>query len=207
MYKENMHALVEPAGIPTTEEIVDKVVDGKAEIFEEIILRYKKDVATIVRRRIPLDYFEDVMQEIFIRAYRNLGTWRRDKPFRFWLSGIAVRACCDHWRKQYSNKCKSYVSLNDAHLQWVEKAVAEQSCGKYEEGVCSQEAREILDNCLGKLKPDDRMALTLTYFDGYSVKETAQLLGWTTYNVKVRTFRARKKMKKLLSGLIQGRRT
>jgi RNA polymerase sigma-70 factor (ECF subfamily) len=61
------------------------------------------------------------------------------------------------------------------------------------------EAREILNWALGKLSAGDRMILELVYLEGFSVKEAAELLGWTKANVKVRSFRARMKLEQLLS--------
>jgi RNA polymerase sigma-70 factor (ECF subfamily) len=62
----------------------------------------------------------------------------------------------------------------------------------------------LLDWALAKLSPEDRMVIELVYLEELSVKEAADLLGWSAANVKVRSFRSRKKLHSLISGLIKG---
>lgn len=189
--------------ISKTESLVKRVLGGEVNAFEELILLHKRSVATFVSRRIPGAHYEDLMQEIFIKAFRNLGSWSGRKPFRNWLSGIAARTCCDFWRHEYATKRKLTISLNADHLDWAEKVMEMQSQVKHLDEVENREARDILGNCLVLLKPDDRMVITMTYFEGYSTAETAEILGISSYNVKIKTFRARKKMQKYLSGILK----
>jgi RNA polymerase sigma-70 factor (ECF subfamily) len=90
-------------------------------------------------------------------------------------------------------------SLTEEHLVWLEAALSDQSSPSCDEEALRKEAGEILDSALGRLSPGDRMALELVYLEGYSVKEAAGLLGWSTTNVKVRLFRSRKKLRGLLT--------
>ena len=71
----------------------------------------------------------------------------------------------------------------------------------YEKGL-QDEARELLDWVLGRLSAEDRMVLELVYLEGLTGKEAADLLGWSVANVKVRSFRSRKKLEKILAGVI-----
>ena len=88
-------------------------------------------------------------------------------------------------------------SLSEDHRAWLEKTLSEQSTQSYQEKGAQKEAREILDWALEKLSAEDRMVLELVYLEGHSVKETAALLGWSIANVKVRSFRSRRKLLKL----------
>ena len=63
------------------------------------------------------------------------------------------------------------------------------------------ETREILEWALGKLTPEDRMIILLVHFEGYTIHEVADFLGFTRANVKVRAFRARKKLRETLESL------
>ena len=76
--------------------------------------------------------------------------------------------------------------------------ISDQSDDTRREKGRQQEARELLDWSLSRLSPKDRMALELVYLEGYTIKEAAKLLGWSTTNVKVRAYRSRKKIHKLL---------
>ena len=184
--------------------MVADVLAGNSNAFENLIRKYKDDIAPIVLKRIPAQHYDDIMQEIFIRAFKNLRSWSGVKPFRNWLAGIAVRSCCDHWRKEYSSKRKLQVSLSEEHLNWAEKVADGESSSDFRRFESSREARDILRNCLGVLKPDDRMLLTLIYFEGYTTEEAAEFMGLSSHNVKIKTFRAREKMRQQLSRLSEG---
>ena len=95
-------------------------------------------------------------------------------------------------------------SLGEKHQTWLEEVISEGSGQSLEEKGSQQEAREILDWALGKLSVEDRMVLELIYLEGLSGKEAADLLGWSLANVKVRSFRSRRKLQGLLTGLVKG---
>jgi RNA polymerase sigma-70 factor (ECF subfamily) len=90
-------------------------------------------------------------------------------------------------------------SLSEKHREWLEQAISEISEESLHEKGLQAEAKEILDYALGKLSAEDRVVLELIHLEGYTGKEAAKLLGWSVSNVKVRAFRSRKKIKKILS--------
>ena len=95
-------------------------------------------------------------------------------------------------------------SLSQKHQVWLEEAVSAQSSQSFHEQSLRKEAREILDWALDRLTAADRMVLELVYLEGYSLREAADLLGWSIANVKVRSFRSRKKLHKLITQAIPG---
>jgi RNA polymerase sigma-70 factor (ECF subfamily) len=95
-------------------------------------------------------------------------------------------------------------SLTEKHQRWLEEVISEESDQLLEETGSQKEARELLDWALGKLSAEDRTVLELVYLEGLSGKEAADLLGLSVANVKVRSFRSRRKLKKLLEGLMKG---
>ena len=66
-----------------------------------------------------------------------------------------------------------------------------------------KEAGELLGRALDRLSPEDRMVLEMVYLEGLSGKEAAGLLGWSVANVKIRLFRSRKKLRKILAGFLE----
>ena len=94
-------------------------------------------------------------------------------------------------------------SLTEQHQEWLENVISDTSDRAFDERGSRKEAREVLDWALVKLSAEDRMVLELVYLEGLTVKEAAELLGWTTANVKVRSFRSRRKLRKLLSESIE----
>ena len=179
-------------------EIVNQVVSGEVNAFEHLLKRYQAHVVRIVKKHIPFDKVEEVAQDVFVRTYQSLPTFKGDDGFKQWLSTITIRTCYDFWRKHYRYREIPLSSLSEKHQLWLEEATANSSSQSFYERDSQKEAREILDWALDRLSPEDRMVLELVYLEGYSIKEAAKLLGWSTVNVKVRSFRARKKLHKLI---------
>jgi RNA polymerase sigma-70 factor (ECF subfamily) len=94
-------------------------------------------------------------------------------------------------------------TLTEKHQDWLEKVISDQSSRLFNEQSSQKEAREVLDWALDRLSPEDRMVLELVYLEGLSGKEAAELLGWSVANVKIRSHRSRKKLRKLLTILIE----
>lgn len=156
----------------------------------------------IVSRHVPYDQTEEIAHDAFIRAYQSLATFRGEDNFRHWLASIAVRTCYDFWRERYRSKEVPMSSLTEQHQQWLENVISDRSDRAFGDYGSRKEAREVLDWALAKLSAEDRMVLEMVYLEGLTVREAAELLGWTTANVKVRSLRSRRKLEKLLSGPI-----
>ena len=183
-------------------DIIRRVIDGDVNSFEYLLKKYQNHVLRIVTKHIPYNEVEEVAQEVFVRAYQALPGFKKQGSFKQWLSAIAVRACYDFWRKRYRSRELPMSDLNEKHREWLENTLSNQSDLSFNKGSHTEEARELLDWAMDKLSARDRMVIELVYLEGLSVKEAAGLLGWSVANVKVRSFRSRKKLKKLLTGVI-----
>ena len=181
------------------EEIVRQVLGGNVNAFESVILRHRVHVLTIVKKHVPENAVEETAQEAFVRAYQALPTFKGTGAFSQWLSSIVVRTCYDYWRKAYRSQEIPISALTERHSEWLEEVISQRPEEAPDEREPQMEAREILNWALGKLSAGDRMVLELVYLEGCSVQEAAELLGWSKANVKVRSFRARMKLEKLLS--------
>lgn len=185
-------------------EIIRQVLEGNVNSFESLMLRYKDLVLRIVKKHVPYSEVEEMAQETFIRAYQSLSGFKSKGDFKQWLSSIAVRTCYDYWRKAYRNKEITISSLTEGHQKWLEESISDKPAPSFREDDDRKEAEELLDWAMGKLAPEDRMVLELIYLEGLSGKEAADLLGWSVANIKVRSFRARNKLKRLLKETIKG---
>ena len=168
--------------------LVEAAVKGDEGAFAELIRRHKRKVlnlaARFARDRGELD---DVAQETFVKAYLNLGGYRGEAPFEHWLMRIAVRACYDLLRRRGKQS-------RDVPLEDIEGTLRAPDTG----GAEAMEAKEILDRALCRLRPDERLVITLMELSEKTVSETAALTGLSEANVKVKAFRARKALKKIL---------
>lgn len=178
--------------------IVRQVLDGDVNAFEPLMVRHKAHVMMIAMRHVPYGEAEEVAQDVFVRAYTSLSTFKGKGGFKQWLSAVAVRTCYDYWRKRYRSKEIPLSSLTDNHQDWMEKASGNSSREVFDGLHSQKEAREVLDWALAQLSPEDRMVLELVDLQGHTGKEAAALLGWSVVNVKVRSHRSRKKLRKML---------
>jgi len=186
-------------------QIVDLVLDGNVNAFETLLLRYADHVLRIVKKHVNYEAVEETSQEVFVRAFQSLAGFRNDGNFRQWLSSIAVRTCYDYWRKVYRSREIAMSEIPETQREWLEDILSDRSGQSFDEKGSQEEAKEVLDWALERLPAGDRMVLELVYLEGLSLKEAAELLGWSVANVKVRSFRARRKLRKLLRGLINDR--
>jgi RNA polymerase sigma-70 factor (ECF subfamily) len=179
--------------------VIELIRQGQTHAFEILLARYEDFVFRMVRRHVPPADVEDTAQEAFIRAYRSLPAFHgRGNSFRAWLAAVVVRTCCDYWRRAYRSRETPVSRLTPEHERWLASALAESSQESLEARGAAEEAREILEIALKRLPAEDRMVLELVYLEGASGQEAAALLGWSATKVKVRCFRARRKLEAFL---------
>jgi RNA polymerase sigma-70 factor (ECF subfamily) len=182
----------------TDADIIRDVLHGNANAFEGLLLRYQDDVARIVRKHVPYQDVAETAHDVFVRAYQALPTCKQPDEFKAWLTAIAVRTCYDFWRKRYRRREVEFSGLNETQQHWLEKMTAAQAEQIFQTENGQQAAKEVLDVALNSLSAEDRMVVELVYLEGITGKDAARLLGWSVANVKVRLFRARRKLRKLL---------
>jgi len=171
--------------------------------FEILLDKYKKYVFTIVARHVPEAYIEDTVQDVFIRVYKALPGFNQQSSFKHWMTSIAVRTCYDLLRKKYRSKEIINSSLAGNDQDAFEKKLFDQAKTAYYRNHNLNETKEMLAWALARLTPENKMLIELIYFEGYSNKEAAELLGWSVANVKIRSFRSRKQLNTILKRLIE----
>lgn len=180
----------------TDKELIAAVLDGDASSFEPLVERYQPRVFSTARRYARReDEVEDIVQEIFIKAYQKLSTYRAEAPFEHWLMRMAVRTCYDFLRKHQRNREHNVTEISAEENDWLEN-VGEDTT---EREAHRDAAKALVDRLLEGLSPDFRLVITLLEIEEKSVKEIAELTGWSVSLVKVRAYRARNQMRKMLA--------
>ena len=160
---------------------------GDEEAYARIIGRYQlKIAAQMWRFSRDAAVVEELVQEAFVEAYLSLGKFKGRAPLLHWLRKIATRVGYRYWRKRTREQDRREVLARRAE-ELVPPPDASPS-----------EAGEYLHVLLARLPAEDRICLTLHYFEGCDTREIAERLGWTRSLVKVRAHRARKKLRSLL---------
>jgi len=171
------------------ERLVEAALAGDDQAFATLVNRHKRRVFRLAGRFTRSEHeLDDLCQEVFIKVYENLTQFRSDAPFEHWLSRIAVRTCYDALRKQRHEKRQ--VSLDDIAFEPRDRRIDEQ--------LSAAEARSVLMWAMARLKPEERLVITLMELEEKTVREIAELTGWSQVNVKVRAWRARRALKTIL---------
>lgn len=180
---------------PSDAEVIAEVLAGDTARFEVLVCRYQPRLFGTARRYARReDEVQDIVQEIFLKAFSKLGSWRADAPFEHWLMRMAVHTCYDFLRSHQRNREHNTTDLSDDESDWLERHAPATTSGGHD----AEAARTLVGKVLDKLSPPARLVITLLELEDRSVKEIAELTGWSVPLVKVRAFRARAEMKKIL---------
>jgi len=174
---------------PTDENLVIAALAGDDGAFSRLVGRHKRRVFRMAGRFArDSDEQEDICQEVFIKVYEKLASFRRDAPLENWISRIAVRCCYDALRSRKHEK--NHTPLDDVAYELHDHAADARNS--------AIEMRDLLNRALARLKPDERLVITLQELEEYSVREIAASTGWSEANVKVRAHRAREVLKRIV---------
>ncbi len=183
---------------PTDAEMIAAVLKGDAASFEPLVAKYSPRVFATARRYARRESeVEDIVQEVWLKSFQKLASFRGDAPFEHWLMRLTVRTCYDFLRAHQRNREMSLSELTEPEEDWLERFVTHPE----EAGETAAAARQLVERVLEQLSPPARLVITLLEIEDRSVKEIAQLTGWSVPLVKVRAFRARAEMKKCLAKL------
>ena len=170
---------------------VSAVLRGEAGAFRLLIDKYGGMVLRLSRNFLGSgEDAEDASQEIFLRAFRSLRTFRIERRFLPWLCGIAM----NHLRTRYRREKRFKEKADRAKAEPVDGNVLEDPVILAERADARRAVREAVSGLPANL----REAVLLYYFEGLGVQEIAEALGIGTENVKSRLFRARGKLRSML---------
>lgn len=179
-------------------ELIAAVLQGDAASFEPLVEKYSPRLFATARRYARRESeVEDIVQEVWLKAFHKLGSFRGDAPFEHWLMRLAVRTCYDFLRGHQRNREASFTDLTEPDNDWLDRFVTAPESASDD----AEAARQLVARLLEQLSPPARLVITLLEIEDRSVKEIAQLTGWSMPLVKVRAFRARAEMRKALARL------
>ncbi|EDY21095.1 RNA polymerase, sigma-24 subunit, ECF subfamily [Chthoniobacter flavus Ellin428] len=137
---------------------------------------------------------EDLAQEVFLKMFTRLEQYqgREGVPFEHWLSRLAVTTCLDALRAEKRRPEWRYADLADPEREWLEFFTGEAPAAAPTDAMG---AREMVEKLISLLPPDDRLVITLLDLQERSIADISALTGWSVSLVKVRAFRARRKMR------------
>ena len=184
-------------------ELIHQVKQGNDNAFEQLVYRYDRTVLSIALKYTgDTDDAKDLYQEVFIRVYRGINNFKFRSEFSTWLYRIAVNVCLS-----YKSRNKEYlrVSINvedddtdfikDASEQLVYEGPSPEAAAE------GSELAEIVDAALEILSPRQKITFVLKHYEGYKIREIAEMLNCKEGTVKKYLFDAIKNLRKKLSSI------
>jgi RNA polymerase sigma factor (sigma-70 family) len=186
-------------------ELLAAVRQGDEAASRRLIKLLYPSMIAIIRNHLPRNESEeDMAQEVFLKVFARLGQFRGEKPLAHWASRIALHTCYDALRRQQTRPVIHFSELDAADAE----SIARCSLGSQDDHgpAHGEAARELLDKLLATLKPDQQLAIRLLDLEQRSVKEVAELTGWSASKVKVSALRARRRLASILGKWENGTR-
>ena len=174
--------------------IIAQVCAGDTNAFEALVVAYQKQVYNLALRTVGNEEdAADMTQEVFLRAYRALGTFRGESKFSVWLYRLTTNVCIDFLRSRRRHPTVSLTASEDDDEQPQFELPADESVGP-EQQLTRSEMRRSVARGLDSLPDDARKILILRELDGLSYAEIGKVLHLEAGTVKSRLFRARRRL-------------
>lgn len=166
---------------------IEKILKGDVNAFSFLVDNYKNMVFSLAFKMTKSrEEAEEVSQDTFIKAYKNLSKFKGDSKFSTWLYRIAYHTSLDAIKKN-KNTPNTY-DINEVTFNQI-KAVEH-----ILEGIERKERAELMEVCLQKMADEERSIIWMFYYDELSLKEIIEVTGLQEANIKVKLHRARKKL-------------
>jgi RNA polymerase sigma-70 factor (ECF subfamily) len=175
---------------------------GDESAFAEIVRRYSPRVFRVASRFFrQRSLVEEAAQEVFLKAYTQLGSFEGRGSIEGWLTRIATNTCLNMLRSAKRRPEFTVSDLSDDEQNWLEQQSGTDG-SKQPSVENSVVATDLADRVLSVLSPEDQQALLMIDGEDASIKEVAEATGWSESKVKVRAFRARRKVREAMEKLL-----
>jgi RNA polymerase sigma-70 factor (ECF subfamily) len=174
-------------------ELVERARGGDEDASDRLVELLYPLVSNTVRNHIrrSADH-EDVVQEVFMKMFLNLGRYRGPSPFAHWVSRMTVNNCYDWLRKRRARPLRSFSDLSAEEAELVEQTLSGDFSG---DPACQRDLLDgILDKLIQGLNPREQIVIRLLDLEELSVKEAQEVTGWSASKIKTNAMRARRKL-------------
>ncbi|MEO8433638.1 MAG: sigma-70 family RNA polymerase sigma factor [Pyrinomonadaceae bacterium] len=177
--------------------------DGDESAFEEIMRRYSPRIFQFASRFFrQRSLVEEAAQEVFLKAFTELGKFEGRGSMEGWLTRITTNTCLNILRSSKRRPELTVSDLTEEQNDWVENKLADVATERHKASERSEVAADLAARVLETLSPDDQLVLTTMDGEDASVKEMVALTGWSESKVKVTAFRARRRMREKVEKLL-----
>ena len=177
---------------------------GNTAAFEELVRQYDRTVLRLaIRLTGSQEDAQDVYQEAFLRAYKNLSRFRFECSFYTWIYRIVTNLCLDYLRKKKARGqlVTTIVSPDGEETELLNSVPDRRPGGSPERSLAGCELRNRISLAMQTLSPKERMIFELKHYDGLKLRTVAAILNTTEGTVKNTLFRATRKLRTQLAGI------
>ena len=172
-------------------QIISQVLDGDIEAYRHLVDKYRDMAYTVALKLMKHNYLaEEIAQESFIKAYEKLSSFKGDSSFSTWLYTIVYRTAIYQLRKQ------NPLSVADETIPELTSNL------NVETRLLAKEEKQRVRVAIDELPRLEGMIVTLYYMDEKTIAEIATITDLSKSNIKVKLFRARKRLKKILAPIL-----
>jgi len=173
--------------------------EGDESAAEELIRYLYPVISKIVRLHLPRrDDEEDLIQEILMKTFSRLHQYKGDAPMSHWVSRLALTTCLDRLRAQ---KVRPEIRWTDLTPEETTVFDATWLSGSTRDAGHAIQARDLVDKILSTLSGEDRSLILMVDLEGKALQEIADETGWSVSKIKMRLFRIRTQLRKMLNNL------
>jgi RNA polymerase sigma-70 factor (ECF subfamily) len=185
------------------EEIVSYIINGRTDLFSVIVDRYQSKVySTAFHYTHDQEEARDLTQEIFIKLYNNLQSYKSKASFSTWLYRIAVNRCIDWTRKKKLHTVSAIYDSSDEEIDIYE--VMADSGGGPEEALIKQENKDYIIKVVEDLPEIYKTVIILYYFQDFSPREISDITDIPKRTIETRLYRGKNLLKLRLEELVCG---
>jgi RNA polymerase sigma-70 factor (ECF subfamily) len=180
-------------------ELIRGARAGNAAAFEQLVYRYDEKVLALALRYVgSRDDAKDIYQEVFVRVYRALGSFRMESEFSTWLYRITVNVCLSH---KSDRKRRPEASPGEGPRDARDIAAIPAEDASADERMHAAEIASRVAGAVERLSPKQRLVFTLRHYQGHKLREIASMMECTEGTVKRYLFAATQKMREELKEL------
>ena len=188
-------------------ELARSAREGDESAFEEIMRRYSPRVFRYAGKFFKQrSLVEEAAQEVFLKAFTELGSYEGRGSMEGWLTRITTNTCLNLLRNSKRRPELTLSDLTEDQTDWLDKNLTRAATQQHQSTERSLVAADLAERVLQSMPADDQLVLTMIDGEDASVKDVAELTGWSESKVKVQAFRARRRMREAVEKLLAGTR-